>query len=84
MSTEKKSIKTWFRSLRRSSQIALVLALFISAGVIAYAASILFGTSHSSTSLSKDRYVEVELTGASATGSIRPGGTVDLSPVLTN
>ena len=79
-----RSIKTWWRSLRRSTQIALVLLLFISAGVIAYAASILFGTSHSSTTLSKDRYVEVKLTGASATGSIKPGGSVALSPSLTN
>lgn len=77
-------IKNWWRSLRRSSQIALILALFASVGFVAYAASILFGTSHSSTSLSKDRYVEVELTCASASGSIKPGGSVDLSPVLTN
>ena len=76
--------KTWWKGLRRSSQIALILSLFASIGFVAYAASILFGTSHSSTSLSKDRYVEVELTGASATGSIRPGGSVDISPSLTN
>lgn len=82
--SHKKTGWQWFRSLRRSSQIALVLALFASVGFVAYAASILFGTSHSSTTLTKDRYVEVELSGASATGSIRPGGTVDLSPSLTN
>ena len=82
--SHKKTGWMWFRSLRRSSQVALVLALFASVSIIAYAASILFNTAHDGTSLTKDRYVEVELTGASTTGTIKPGGTVDLSPVLTN
>ena len=82
--SKKRSAILWWKSMRRSTQIALVLALFISAGVIAYAASILFNSAHSSTTLTKDRYVEVELTGAEASGSIKPGGTVDISPALTN
>ncbi len=52
--------------------------------MIAYAASILFNSAHSSTTLTKDRYVEVSLSGAEASGTIRPGGSVSLSPVLTN
>lgn len=74
----------WFQSLRRTSQISLIVALIAAAGVVAYAASVLFNTAHSTTSLSKDRYVEVSLSGAEASGSVRPGSTVALSPVLTN
>lgn len=80
----KHTLGMWFRSLRRTSQISLIVALIVAVGVVAYAASILFNTAHSTTSLSKDRYIEVSLTGAEASGSIRPGSTVALSPVLTN
>lgn len=55
-----------------------------SVAIVAYAASVLFNTAHSTTSLSKDRYIEVSLSCASASGSVRPGSTVALSPVLTN
>lgn len=74
----------WFRSLRRTSQISLIVAIIACIGVVAYAASVLFNTAHSTTSLSKDRYIEVSLSGAEASGSVRPGSTVALSPVLTN
>ena len=82
--SNKRSIGMWFRSLKRTSQISLIVALIAAVGVVAYAASILFNTAHSTTSLSKDRYIEVSLSGAEANGSIRPGSTVALSPVLTN
>jgi len=81
---QKRTLGMWFRSLRRTSQISLIVAIIAAVGVVAYAASILFNTAHSTTSLSKDRYIEVSLSGASASGSVRPGSTVALSPVLTN
>ena len=81
---QKHILGMWFRSLRRTSQISLIVALLAAVGVVAYAASVLFNTAHSTTSLSKDRYIEVSLSGASASGSVRPGSTVALSPVLTN
>ena len=81
---QKRTLGMWFRSLRRTSQISLIVALIAAVGVVAYAASVLFNTAHSTTSLSKDKYIEVSLTGAEASGSIRPGSTVALSPVLTN
>ena len=80
----KHTLGMWFRSLRRTSQISLIVVLIAAVGVVAYAASVLFNTAHSTTSLSKDRYIEVSLSGASASGLIRPGSTVALSPVLTN
>ena len=81
---QKRTLGMWFRSLRRTSQISLIVALIGSVAIVAYAASVLFNTAHSTTSLSKDRYIEVSLSGAEASGSIRPGSTVALSPVLTN
>ena len=81
---QKHTLGMWFRSLRRTSQVAIVMILIAAVGVVAYAASVLFNTAHSTTSLSKDRYIEVSLFGASASGSVRPGSTVALSPVLTN
>ena len=84
MKEQKHTLGTWFRSLRRTSQVAIVMILIAAVGVVAYAASVLFNTAHSTTSLSKDRYIEVSLSGASASGSVRPGSTVDLAPMLTN
>ena len=81
---QKRTLGMWFRSLRRTSQISLIVALIAAVGVVAYAASVLFNSAHSTTSLSKDRYIEVSLSGAEASGSVRPGSTVPLSPVLTN
>ena len=81
---QKRTLGMWFRSLRRTSRISLVIALIAAVGIVAYAASVLFNTAHSTTSLSKDRYIEVSLSGAEASGSVRPGSTVALSPVLTN
>ena len=81
---QKHTLGMWFRSLRRTSQISLIITIIACIGVVAYAASVLFNTAHSTTSLSKDRYIEVSLSGASASGSVRPGSTVALSPVLTN
>lgn len=81
---QKRTLGMWFRSLRRTSRVVLIVALLAAVGVVAYAASVLFNTVHSVTSLSKDRYIEVSLSGAEASGSVRPGSTVALSPVLTN
>ena len=52
--------------------------------VVAYAASVLFNTAHNSTNLSKARYIEVQFSNALATGTIKPGDPVALSPILTN
>lgn len=81
---QKRTLGMWFRSLRRTSQISLIVALIGSVAIVAYAANLLWNSAHSTTSLSKDRYIEVSLSGVSASGSVRPGSTVALSPVLTN
>lgn len=81
---QKHTLGMWFRSLCRTSQISLIVAIIACIGVVAYAANLLWNSAHSTISLSKDRYIEVSLSGASASGSIRPGSTVALSPVLTN
>ena len=73
-----------FRSLKRSTQFIIVLVLLASIGIAAYAASILWATAHSGTTLSKEHFLTVELSGSSATGSIKPGGSVALAPAVTN
>ena len=75
---------TKFKSLKRSTQFIIVLILLASIGIGAYAASVLWATGHSGTTLSKEHFLTVELTGSSATGSIKPGGSVALAPAVTN
>lgn len=61
-----------------------MLVVLASIGIVAYAASVLWATAHSETTLSKEDFLTVELTGSSATGSIKPGGSVALAPAVTN
>ena len=75
---------TKFKSLKRSTQIIIVLVLLASIGIAAYAASILWATAHGGTTLSKEHFLTVELTGSSVTGSVKPGGSVALAPAVTN
>ena len=75
---------TKFKSLKRSTQIIIIFILLASIGIAAYAASILWATAHGGTTLSKEHFLTVELSGSSATGSIKPGGSVALSPAVTN
>ena len=51
---------------------------------MAYAASVLWNSATITTSLTKDKFIEVSLSGAEASGSVRPGSTVSLAPTLTN
>ncbi len=53
-------------------------------GVIAFAGTLIWNSAHDGTSLSKEGYISVQLTGASASGTIKPGGSISLSPALTN
>lgn len=79
------TLRMWFRSLRWPKRIAVVMvALILTVGAVAFAASVLSDHANSKTKLSKDRYVKISMTGAYAEGSIRPGLSVDLSPVLKN
>lgn len=75
---------TKFKSLKRSTQVIIIFILLASISIVAYAASVLWATAHSGTMLSKEHFLTVELSGSSATGSIKPGGSVSLSPAVTN
>lgn len=81
---KKRSVAGWFKSLHRTTRIALVIALIASIGIVAYSASVLWNSATSTTSLTKDKFIEVSLSGAETSGSVRPGSTVSLAPVLTN
>ena len=78
-------MKTWFKNLKRGAQSAVVFALIASMSIGAYAAvSFLWGKAHERTSLTPKDFVKVELSGATATGSVSPGENVALSPAITN
>lgn len=81
---KRRSISLWFRSLRRSSKVILVVALIASIAIVAYAAGLIWNSVTSSTNLTKAKFIEVSLTGSTASGSIKPGAPVALAPVLTN
>lgn len=78
------NLKLWLKSLKRGSQIAVVIALLLSISVLAYATSVLWATAHSNTTLSKQHFLTVSISGATATGSIKPGGSVALAPAVAN
>lgn len=47
---------TKLKSLKRSTQIIIVLVVLASIGIAAYAASVLWATAHSGTTLSKEHF----------------------------
>ena len=78
-------MRTWFKKFGCSVQFAIVFAVIVSMTIGAYAAvRFLWGKAHEKTSLTPKDFVKVELTGASATGSVSPGENVALSPAITN
>ena len=64
--------------------MAIAATVMVFVGIIAYATDILWDKDHSATELTKERYVKVKLSGSSAKGSIRPGGSISLAPVVEN
>ena len=82
--SSKITLKAWFTSLKRTSKAVVLITLVISIAVVAYAAGIIFDHAQGKTNFVKDRYVKINLSGAEATGKVKPGDTVSLSQVLTN
>ena len=62
----------------------MVITLLISIAGVVDAVSVLFDHVHQSTTIIKDRYVKISLSGAEATGKVKLGDTVTLVSVLTN
>ena len=83
-SNKKVTLSMWFRSLRRTSRIAVVVGLIAPIAVVAYATSILFDHAHQSITVDKDNFVKVELQGVTATGKVKPGDSISAAPVLKN
>ncbi len=73
----------WFKSLGRTSQIALILALSLS--VVAFAETVLWNSIHKTINPGKARYIEVEIDGVADTFSdIKPGDSVSVAPAIRN
>ena len=69
---------------RRRRRMAIAVTVMVFVGLIAYAGNILSKSAHKTTELTKERYIEIELSGSSVKGSIRPGGSILLAPVVEN
>lgn len=69
---------------RRRRRMAIAATVMVFVGFIAYATDILWKSAHDTTELTKERYIEVKLSGSSAKGSIKPGGSISLAPVVEN
>ena len=64
--------------------MAIAVTVMVFVGLIAYATDVLWKSAHKTTELTKERYIEIELSGSSVKGSIRPGGSILLAPVVEN
>lgn len=82
----KRKAAIWWKGLRRSTRIILssILSIVLISGVVALAVTMLSGHAHDGTELSKEHFLTVSLTGSHAEGSIKPGGSITLSPTLEN
>ena len=78
-------IKTWWKTLKRSMQLLLVAALFLTIGVVTYAASQTFVMSEEKQGgITSVPFVEVDLNFSGFSGPVTPGDTISGSVALTN
>lgn len=69
---------------RRRRRMAMAATVMVFAGLIAYAGSLLWSSAHDATELTKELYIAVKLSGSSAKGSVKPGRSISLAPVISN
>ena len=73
-----------FKTLRRSTQVAIAFSLFLVSGVVVYAAiSSLLSQSWTS-NLNKGDLFEMELRQPTVTGTVTPGTSITVNPVVVN
>ena len=78
-------MKTWWKTLSKTTQFLLVAALFLALSIVAYAAFSTFVTSEEKQGGITDvPFVEVELNLSGFTGPVTPGDTIVGSVSLTN
>ena len=72
------------RSLRRSTQIAIALSLFLTTSIFVYAAISSLLSQTFTSNLSKGDLLEMELRQGKVEGTVTPGSTVVVEPVVVN
>ena len=74
------------KNIKRSTSILIIIAIFASLALVAYAASLFFGRSGEHVSnLSKKQYFEFELSDCFVEeGELGPGESVTINPIITN
>ena len=76
-------MKQAWKSLKRSTQIGIIIFLIISIAAIAYAASVLVSKTWR-TSLQKGQILSMQLVQTDVEGQVSPGDTIDVAPVIYN
>lgn len=79
---KRRILLSWFRSLSLTSLVGLIL---LSLSAVAFAAGILWNSTHKTINPGKARYIEVEIDGIPDDFSdIRPGDSVSTAPAVRN
>lgn len=80
---KKRGLLSWFKSLGRTSQIALIFVLSLS--VVTIAANVLWNSTHKTINPGITRYIKIEIDGIpDSFESIKPGDSVSAAPVIRN
>ena len=77
-------MKQAWKSLKRSTQVGIIIFLFISLAAIAYAAASLLISKTWSTNLQKGEILSMQLVQTDVEGTVSPGDTIDVAPVIYN
>ena len=77
-------MKQAWKSLKRSTQVGIIIFLFITLAAIAYAAASLLISKTWSTNLQKGEILSMQLVQTDVEGTVSPGDTIDAMPVIYN
>ena len=73
-----------FKSLSRTTQLAIIIAIILSISIVAYAAISALISKTVTTNLTRGDLTEMELDQPVVTGTVVPGDSVGINPSITN
>jgi len=77
-------MKQKFKTLSRTTQLTLIIALILSLSIVAYAAISAWVSRSWTSTLIKGDVMEMELNQATVSGEVTPGSTIAVSPRVKN
>ena len=77
-------MKQAWKSLKRPTQVGIIIFLFFSIAAIAYAAASLLLSKTWSTNLQKGQILSMQLVQTDVEGTVSPGDTIDVAPMIYN